>query len=446
MVASSSIYAPWTPPIQNTVAFVYNIADPSNPSFETYYAASGYPITSRLQDGFLYSLSEFYVWKSETGVYSLPKATVDDKTSEISLKDIHYDPEVNDPSYFLNIVAIDLASGNVETKSIIGGWSSVIYKSQDSLFLTFEKWNWQDMPIAIMSDAGSKPLVTTTVYKIAVDGLAMAVTARGDFNGVLLNQFALDEKDGYLRLVANNGDWDHRLNAVYILDSDLAIIGSLENLAANESIQAARFVGDTLYLVTFRRVDPLFVIDLSTPTAPRVLGELTIPGFSTYLHPIDGGHLLGIGRENSSVKISIYDVSDPANPLETSKYIVPGYSYTSADSNFKALLFSAEKNLLVIPVYSWSYYGDNYSSQSGFYVFSVSPQTGIDLRGIIGQGSSPFDYYGDTKTLFIGDYLYTIIDRSIGVNAISDLSAVGSLELPTSYSYYYMYSGAKALA
>jgi inhibitor of cysteine peptidase len=442
---SLSIYAPWTPEMQKTVVFVFGIGDPYHPSFETFFAATGYPITSRLQDGFLYSLSESYIWKSDVGVYQLPKITVDGKTSEVAVKDIHYDPEASDPSYFLNIMAIDLSSGDAETKSIIGGWSSVIYKSQDSLFLTFEKWNWQDMPIAIMSETAAKPLVTTTIYKIAVIGLTMAVTARGDFSGVLLNQFALDEKDGYLRLAANNGDRNHRLNAVYILDSDLAIIGSLENLAANESVQAARFVGDTLYLVTFRRVDPLFVIDLSTPTAPRIMGELTIPGFSTYLHPIDGGHLLGIGRENSSVKISIYDVSDPTNPLETDKYIVAGYSSTPADSDYKAVLFSAEKNLLVIPIHSWSYDDGNYTSRSGFYVFTVSPQSGIALRGIIDQdGRQPY-YYGNARVLFIGEYLYSITDGSVGVNAISSLSAVGSLELPTDYGYYYIYSAARVL-
>jgi uncharacterized secreted protein with C-terminal beta-propeller domain len=438
-VARASSVMMWAPNMQNTVALVFNIDDPSHPSFETFYAATGYPITSRLQEGVLYSLSESYIWKSEAGVYQLPAITARDGTSELELKNINYDPDSEDPSYFLNIMAIDLASGNTKMKSIIGGWSSVIYKSQDSLFLTFEKWNWDDMPVMMMNESDSEPLVATTVFKISVNGLEMQISARGDFNGMLLDQYSLDDKGGYLRLAANNGDWNNRLNAVYVLDSDLAIVGSIENLAANESIQAARFIGDTLYLVTFRLVDPLFVIDLSTPTAPKVLGELTIPGFSTYLHPIDAGHLLGIGRENSSVKISIYDVTDPTNPLEASKFVIPGYSYTAAGWDPKAMLFSAEKELLVIPVYSWNYDEFNYTNSGGFYVFSISTQSGIDLRGIISHDSN---YGSDGRALYIGDYLYTMTEGALKVNAISDLSDAGSLELPTEY-YHYYYAGSE---
>ena len=450
VAAYTSSYAAWTPDMQKTVALIFNIDDPSHPSYETYYAVTGYPITSRLQDGFLYSISDSYVWKSEVGTYQLPAVTVSDGTSEVDLKDIHYDPEVDDPSYFLNIMAIDLASGSVKTKSIIGGWSSIIYKSQDSLYLTFEKWNWQSMPVMRMSDAETEPLVTTTIYKIGVDGLSMHISARGDFNGVLLNQFALDEKDGYLRLAANNGDWNNRLNAVYVLDSDLAMIGSIENLAANESIQAARFVGDTLYLVTFRQIDPLFVIDLSVPTEPKVLGELTMPGFSSYLHPVDADHVLGIGREGSRVKISLYDVSDPTNPKEVSNYLTEEGPYASSPAqwDYKAVLFSAEKNLLVIPITIYNYDSVNYTPFNGFFVFDVSVDSGISLRGTVSHDNSYYYYNDGGRSLYIGEYLYTMTDQNVKVSALSDLSELASMELPSSNGYYYTYGtrGMDALA
>jgi len=448
VAAYTSSYVAWTPDMQKTVALIFNIDDPSHPFYEIYYAVTGYPITSRLQDGFLYSMSESYVWKSEVGVYQLPSVTANDGTSEVDLKDIHYDPEANDPSYFLNIMAIDLASGSTKTKSIIGGWSSIIYKSQDSLYLTFEKWNWQSMPVMRMSDAETEPLVTTTIYKIGVDGLSMHISARGDFNGVLLNQFALDEKDGYLRLAANNGDWNNRLNAVYILDSDLAIVGSIKNLAANESIQAARFVGDTLYLVTFRQIDPLFVIDLSVPTEPKVLGELTMPGFSSYLHPVDADHVLGIGREGSRVKISLYDVSDPTNPKEVSNYLTEegSYAYSPAQWDYKAVLFSAEKNLLVISITIYNYDSVNYTHFEGFFVFDVSVESGISLRGIISHSQDDYYYYGNGRSLYIGEYLYTMTDQNMKVSTLSDLSEVASLELPSSDGYYYIYQASEVYA
>jgi inhibitor of cysteine peptidase len=447
-VARTSSYIAWTPDMQKTAVLVFNIDDPYHPSYETFYAATGYPITSRLQDGFLYSTSESYVWKSEVGIYQLPAVTVSDDTSEVDLKDIYYDPESDDPSYFLNIMAIDLASGSTKTKSIIGGWSSVIYKSQDSLYLTFEKWNWRSMPAMGMNETEAEPLVTTTIYKIGVDGLSMRVSARGDFNGVLLNQFALDEKDGYLRLAANNGDWNNRLNAVYVLDSDLAMIGSLENLAANESIQAARFVGDTLYLVTFRQIDPLFVIDLCDPTEPKVLGELKMPGFSSYLHPVDANHVLGIGSEGSRVKISLYDVSDPANPQEVSNYLTAedSYAYSQAQLDYKAVLFSAEKHLLVIPISVYNYSSINYTHFNGFFVFDVSADSGISFRGAVSYDNYYY-WYGGGRALYIGEYLYTITGSMMKVNALFDLSEVASLEMFSSDGDYYIYraSGPYAL-
>jgi len=293
-------------------------------------------------------------------------------------------------------------------------------------------------------------LVTTTIYKIGVDGLSMHISARGDFNGVLLNQFALDEKDGYLRLAANNGDWNNRLNAVYVLDSDLAMIGSIENLAANESIQAARFVGDTLYLVTFRQIDPLFVIDLSVPTEPKVLGELTMPGFSSYLHPVDADHVLGIGREGSRVKISLYDVSDPTNPKEVSNYLTEEGPYASSPAqwDYKAVLFSAEKNLLVIPITIYNYDSVNYTPFNGFFVFDVSVDSGISLRGTVSHDNSYYYYNDGGRSLYIGEYLYTMTDQNVKVSALSDLSELASMELPSSNGYYYTYGtrGMDALA
>jgi inhibitor of cysteine peptidase len=228
-------------------------------------------------------------------------------------------------------------------------------------------------------------------------------------------------------------------NSVYVLNEDLQIVGDLLNIAPGERIYSARFVGDTLYLVTFRQMDPLFVIDLRVPSNPKILGELTMPGFSSYLHPVDSDHILGIGSENGSVKVSLYDVSDPTNPLEESKYLIPGYSYSEAQYDHKAVLFDLQKNLLVIPVNSWSYVGPE--NPSGAYVFDVSLTDGIRMKGVVqhdfvDQNYSDFRYSTDIRrSLYIGDYLYTIGMTSVKASSLADLTAAGfvTFEVPSHY-------------
>ncbi len=190
--------------------------------------------------------------------------------------------------------------------------------------------------------------------------------------------------------------------------------------------------------MTFRQVDPLFVIDLSDPFDPKVLGELEIPGFSSYLHPVDGTHLLGIGMENSSVKISLFDVSDPMNPLEVGKYVIGDWSGSSALWDYKAVLFDRELEMLVIPVTAY----DNeswYWSTASAYVFEVSTE-GLTLRGTIDHGNGTYI----ERSLYIGEQLYTISTWMIKANALSDLSETGSIiykETPGGYPPIFVEGG-----
>jgi uncharacterized secreted protein with C-terminal beta-propeller domain len=174
--------------------------------------------------------------------------------------------------------------------------------------------------------------------------------------------------------------------------------------------------------VTFRQVDPFFVIDLSVPANPRVLGQLHMPGFSSYLHPVDGTHILGIGMENSSVKISLFDVSDPKAPVELSRYTISNYSWSIALWDYKCILFDSEKELLVVPVTA---YGNlsYYDWRSSAYVFNVSAGDGVMLRGIVDHGNGTVI----SRSMYIGDYLYTVSDSMIKVNSLIDLSEIAQL-------------------
>ena len=424
----------WEP--SRTMVFLVDVSDVTSPRLEYSVGITGYEITSRMVGDVVYLVAQSSVWQWEEEVF-LPRIWTGFESEELSSGSVYYDPETREPSGLIDVMAVNATNGEFSHISVVAGYSSTVYMSQSSLYFTVQKWSGQltfdNAGNEIVDDSSTR----TTIYRVSVDDLNIEVTASGEVKGWLLNQFSMDENGAYLR-VATTSDWTNLRNAVYVLDSDLQLVGALEDIAPGEMIYSARFVGDTLYLVTFRQVDPLFVIDLSDPTAPEILGELEIPGFSSYLHPVDDTHVLGIGQENWSVKISLFDVSDPANPVEQSKFLLEQNSHTAAGYDHKAVLFDLEKGLLVIPVYSywWSPDYTRSGSWTGFYVFGVSVEDGLWLRGTIEVMSWTYDayydysdyYYDDARrALFIGDYLYSLSMYKVKVNLLSDLSEVNTL-------------------
>jgi len=295
---------------------------------------------------------------------------------------------------------------------------------------------------------GYKHLTYTIVDKIEMDDGELHIEATGEIPGRVNNQFSFDEHDNFLRVATTiprrwssfEKETVESSNAVYVLDSDLDIIGELEGLAESESIFSTRFMGDRLYMVTFRQVDPFFVIDLSNPTNPKELGELKIPGFSRYLHPYDENTIIGIGKDATDegrqlgLKISLFDVSDVQNPEEVANYVTDSkYSNSNALYEHKAFLFSKEKNLLVIPVNNYNYRDDD-ESYNGAFVFDIDKDD-IELRGLIdhSEGSSN-RYYQPLveRSLYIEDLLYTKSPNLLRVNDLDDLSSVAKLKLESS--------------
>jgi uncharacterized secreted protein with C-terminal beta-propeller domain len=201
------------------------------------------------------------------------------------------------------------------------------------------------------------------------------IDSTGSVPGKLLNQFSLDEYKGNLRAATNVGEsflnWgfgfgagnsDNTANDVYILGDDLKTRGSVTDLGKGEKIFGVRFIEDKGYVVTFKQVDPLYVLDLADPMNPAKKGELKIPGYSSYLHPITKDKILGVGEENNQVKISLFDVSDPQNPREISKYNLDEY-YSEISATHHAFLLDAKHQIFFLPGskggYVFSYAGDN---------------------------------------------------------------------------------------
>ncbi len=295
----------------------------------------------------------------------------------------------------------------------------------------------------------------TIIHRISIDKGDIDYGARGEVSGSLLNQFSLDEYKNNLRVATTTSIWVGErqvYNNVFVLNKDMKVVGDIEDIAPGERIYSSRFIGDRLYMVTFKNIDPLFVIDLSVPTNPSILGELKIPGYSTYLHPYDENHIIGVGvnTENnqwggvstSGLKIAMFDVSDVENPKEIDKYdIGEAGTYSTALYEHKAFLFDKEKNLLVLPVREvtgrfkdpvYNYYRN--SVWNGVYVFDVD-EFGFKLKGKVehqdDSDNSWYRNYGNQvlRSIFMDDTLYTISSNLIKISSLVDLSELNNVLL-----------------
>jgi len=293
----------------------------------------------------------------------------------------------------------------------------------------------------------------TVVHKIAIGSAGeISYAARGEVPGRLLNQFSMDEQGDRFRVATTVEYYSRYLSGlysnVYVLDEGMKVVGKLEQIEPDESIYAARFIGDRLYLVTFQRIDPFFVIDLSTDQ-PKILGELKLPGYSSYLHPYDEDHIIGIGKDTkenefggvqaTGVKVALFDVSDISNPRLVDDYVI-GKSGTDSEVlwDHKALLFDKAKDVLSIPVSSYdevAVEGGRYAPPNvwrGFYVFGTSPDSGFTLKGTVEHSNTSDYYYGiqGSRSFYIGDVLYTLsLGNKLKMNDIDTLAAINELEI-----------------
>lgn len=295
-------------------------------------------------------------------------------------------------------------------------------------------------------DAKAKEMEKTVIHKIAFTGSQLTYKATGQVSGHVLNQFSMDESNGYFRIATTRSQSWSRLesvnkdsyNNVYVLDDKLQTAGMLENLATGERIYSARFIGDRAYLVTYKQTDPLFAIDLQDPKAPKVLGELKIPGYSTYLHPYADNILLGFGRDtetnssgvttNKGLKLGLFDVTNPSAPKELDSFVTGDkFSDSIALYDHKAFLAASAKNLVSIPaVLRSGQYGSRVEF-SGALVFGITDNK-IKLRGRIDHSDNGNytnqDYWGGVsyydnsvkRSLYIEDALFTFSNKFLKIN------------------------------
>ena len=269
-------------------------------------------------------------------------------------------------------------------------------------------------------------IVKTVVNSFALNGTKITHKATGTFNGTCINQYSFDEYQGNLRVASCYYDYRKAVDVscVYVLDENLKVIGELTDIAKDEQVKAVRFMGETGYVVTFRNTDPLFIIDFSDPTKPEITGELKIPGYSTYIHPLADGYLVGIGYDGTAenvksdtVKVSVFDVRDKTNPKETDTFVIKD-AFSLVNSEPKAFFYYKERNMIGIPV---SHYGDGNTVKS-FQTVTIENGKINDHLGYIhhvtdskGYNVTYYGYHYSNlfRGTYIGNLLYTIDNNEI---------------------------------
>lgn len=470
---------------QDTVrAIVYDISDKSKPKQVRELELDGRYVSSRKVGSAFYLVANKNIpyWplrETDEPKPAYRDTVVKDEFIEIDYPAIKYFPDFAHPNY---LVVAGLNLDRPDEKAFVDsylGSGEDIYASTKNLYVAVTCYRHVVRPLVregspqIMPEPWPVDENKTKVYKFAMDGGKLTYSTSGEVPGTILNQFSMDEHNNYFRIATTRGDvWRSgeytSKNNVYVLDGELKVTGKIEDIAPGEKIYSTRFLGDRGYMVTFKTVDPFFVIDLKDPKDPKILGALKIPGYSDYLHPYDENHVIGFGKDTMEIglkgvegseprsmafymgmKMAIFDVTDVKDPVEMFKETI-GDRGTDSDllHNHKALLFSKDKNLLAFPVTVMEVEGDAVKPGTAFpeygrfkfqgaYVYNIDLASGFTLKGKITHLSED-DYlkagnhwYDSEKNvsriLYIDDTLYTLSGKYIKANGLPALGEIKTL-------------------
>lgn len=449
---------PYYRPVTMSKVFVLDLADKAAPRIEGVAAVEGNLISSRLVGERLVLVTSKYIGYGpgyevaetlpfvtrSTGPVVMEGATLafEAETAKVAAQDVYWFPGCQFYSQYTVIASVSIADRTVKTSALLGNTENM-YMTPSSLYIAGSRY----------AQASGTALVK---FDLTEEGLSQSAAAL--VPGTILNQFAMDEFEGSFRIATTSGPWNKSVNNLYVLDGDLKQLGSLEGLAPGERIESVRFLGKTAYVVTFRTRDPLFVIDLTNPAAPKVTGELKIPGFSTYLHPVGDGLLLGIGKDTvdiierdakgnerivgvreSGYKLSLFDVSDPAKPREADSTSIAGdYSYIEAAGKHTALMVDPELHRFGFVAVEtaegmspWEGYGSVLLTANLYGVDASAKK----LKPLLKDSLAPqADYYSylyssqePLRMVFVGDTLYVVRGNTVTTFGYSSFAKTGEL-------------------
>ncbi len=411
-----------------TFVDVYDITNPLKPAYIKGHEMEGSYQSSRKNGEIVYLVTNLHSY-GDIVLPMMRDTATGNKEFQLELDDVMIMPRHPSAGYLI-ISAINVNNEEKTEVEAITAYGMTMYMNDSAMYLA-------------ANDSNN----TSTIIKFALKGTKVGYAGSGNVKGSVLNQFSMDEYEENLRVATTT--WDKE-NALYVLDPSLNIVGSVTGLAKGESIYSVRFMGDKGYIVTFRTIDPLFIFDLSNPTKPVVTGELKIPGFSNYLHPVGENLILGIGKDTydtyrkdnngneivigtrqGGIKYSLFDVSDMGKPKEISKYVIgDSGSYTDALNNHKAIMMDQKSEKVALDAYL-TYENQEKADQQGAVIISYDDNQ-LSLKGIL--VSEPSGVYGNDipdarRILYIGDELYYIQGARITSYDYDNLKKIDDLVL-----------------
>lgn len=441
---------------QYSVAVVYDISNIERPQEVRRVKIEGRYVSSRMINGNIYfvankAISGYNILRHQYDALNEDEykpAYVDTAVSTreklINYDRIYYFDHIESLNY-LTLGGFNINNEKEADVETFMGAGDTIYCSTENLYVAKARNVYDaDTRMSFGSD--------TKILKFSLDNGNIEFKAEADIEGGINNQFSMDEQNGYFRIATTVGktyNMDNSTsNSLYILDDKLKEVGRLDGIAKGEKIYSVRYAGDRAYVVTFKEIDPLFVIDLSNPRNPKILGELKIPGYSTYLHPYDETHLIGFGYDtkpnstdtgivNDGLKMSMFDITDFNNPKEM--FIVKiGDNRTSSllTSDHKALLFDKEKNLIAFPISTYENGRREYKAQ----VYDIDLAKGFTLRGEIKHEEKTNDddfskkYYTKynfsiDRILYSQDVFYTVSKAILKASDMNNLQEIDLLNI-----------------
>ncbi len=404
-----------------TKAYIYDVSKPEKPEKLYECQQSGNYNDSRVIGDKLYlithySLNVSEIDKDKPETY-IPYVGCENYDDTVKADSIHIYENCDYPEYTV-ICGFSVKDGSLcSSQSLLGGTENVYCSTKNIITAGYA-----------FTDG------TTAIARYSINGGKIELKAQGKIEGSLLNQFSIDEHNGYFRFVTTTtkeitgkeGNVSfYRVvdsNSLYVLDGDLKQVGAIEDLAPNEKVYSVRFMGDVAYFVTFRNVDPLFSADLSDPEKPKIIGALKIPGFSNFLFPYGNGKLLGIGQDadektgsTKGIKLSMFDISNPADVTEVAKAVLKE-NYSEALYDHKASLVDVKKNLIAFPV--WTDNGNEYR------IFS------FENGGFVSKATARFDgTFENVRGLYIDSEFYIINDSILSVYDIESFDKINEITL-----------------
>ncbi|PKQ30980.1 MAG: hypothetical protein CVT62_10995 [Actinobacteria bacterium HGW-Actinobacteria-2] len=433
---ADSVSLPFDPSL--TKALIYDVSDPAVPRYQGSLGQSGGLVTTRLAGNLLYVVTQYTVvdqqgTKKDDPATFVPVFTQDHLVKPARPDDCGIMPAPSGPTYAV-VSSLDLDKRTrIDSASLLGG-ASTVYMSDTNVYLATTDYS-PSGPVAekarVPKDLSRVPV--TNLARISVNAGQLAVAAQGSVAGRLVDQFALDEWDGRLRVATTmEGQRSHRAwtlqSGLWVLDSDLSLVSSIPSLAKNEGVRSVRFDGGIGYVVTFRSVDPLFAIDLSDATSPRVLSALKIPGFSSYLHPWADGRLLGLGRDitesgnDRGLKLSMFDTSNPAAVTELTTLRIKADN-SEALYDHRAVLVDPAAGLVGFPVSSWD------DGTVSYELYRYEPTAGFTQVGHLKVPVNLRQGLSTVRGMTIDDTLYVASSRSVIVYRLAGFVQVAKVAL-----------------